>query len=168
MQDFDKKLRELTYNSWRGMKGRCSQKSHKYYHNYGGRGIEVCDRWQSFENFVQDMGFRPSKEYSIDRVDNDRNYCPENCQWLTKIEQDRKRKMQSNNSSGYTGVHYDRYKNSFVAQWKPIVGGNQKSKSFSVSKYGEELAELLAIEYRYKMIWELNQLGMNYSDSHGK
>jgi len=75
------------YRAWVHMKGRCYDLLNPKYKNYGGRGITVCDRWiGSFENFLEDMGRSPLK-YSIHRVNNDKNYYPENCKWATDVEQ---------------------------------------------------------------------------------
>lgn len=75
------------YNTWCAMLQRCRNKNSTAYHNYGGRGIKVCERWLTFENFLADMGERPSPGHTVDRKDNDGNYEPGNCHWATWREQ---------------------------------------------------------------------------------
>lgn len=76
------------YVAWTDMKGRCNNSNYKNYKDYGGRGIKVHERWlNSFENFIEDMGNKPSKNYSLDREDNDGDYTPDNCRWVTIREQ---------------------------------------------------------------------------------
>lgn len=78
----------LTFKSWESVKQRCLNPNAPDYPRYGGRGIKVCMRWQnSFENFLADMGERPSRDHSLDRIDTDGDYDPSNCRWATRSEQ---------------------------------------------------------------------------------
>lgn len=93
------------YKIWVGMKERCYNKKHKEYKNYGNRGITVCDRWKnSFVNFLEDMGKSYINNLTIDRIDNNGNYCKKNCRWATIKEQQRNKR--TNYSVYYKGIRY--------------------------------------------------------------
>lgn len=99
------------YNIWGAMKQRCYNPNNKAYQDYGGRGITVCDRWKnSFKNFLDDMGPRPSKDHSIDRIDVNGNYCKENCRWADRTIQARNQRIRKTSISGCTGVTWDNIK----------------------------------------------------------
>lgn len=80
------------YHSWASMKYRCNNPKGKAFANYGGRGIKYCKRWNIFENFLEDMGKRPRKGYSIDRINNDKDYSKKNCRWATWSQQQNNRR----------------------------------------------------------------------------
>ena len=105
------------YNVWCSMKRRCNNKNAKSYPDYGGRGIKVCDRWlekDGFENFLADMGRRPSPRHEIDRIDNDGEYSLKNCHWATRIEQANNKR--SNRFLTYQG------KTQTASQWAREIG----------------------------------------------
>ena len=103
------------YHTWYAMVARCQNPRAQSYHNYGGRGITVCDRWlESFENFYADMGDRPSKQHTLDRIDNDGPYSPENCRWATWEE-------QANNRRNNVWIEFQGERLS-AAQWSRRLG----------------------------------------------
>lgn len=102
------------YKAWEGMLQRCYTKTNNAYKNYGGRGIKVADRWREkpygFQNFMEDMGPKPSYErtatggkplYSLDRIDPNGDYTPENCRWATWLEQESNKRTNADNP----GIH---------------------------------------------------------------
>jgi hypothetical protein len=107
------KTKTPTYVLWAAMLRRCNTKSHTGYSNYGARGIKVCERWNDFSNFLADMGERP-EGLSIERLDNNGPYSPENCVWASRQEQSnntRRNRMLSHNGQTRS-----------VAQWAAILG----------------------------------------------
>jgi len=96
-----RKPRTKTYTCWLSMRERCNNKNHDHYSYYGGRGIAVCERWKSFDNFLSDMGEKP-EGMTLDRRDNSGPYCPENCQWATRSQQ--MRNTRHNRMVTYDGV----------------------------------------------------------------
>ncbi len=99
---------------WKTMRMRCNNPNNKSYPRYGGRGIKICERWNDFENFLADMGERPRKGLQVERINNDGDYCPENCEWNTP-------KVQANNRSSNRSLTYDgRTQN--ISQWADELG----------------------------------------------
>jgi hypothetical protein len=103
------------YKIWKCIKTRCYNKNMIAFHRYGGRGITMCESWKnSFESFYTDMGSRPSKNHSIDRIDNNGNYEPSNCKWSTKKEQGR-------NKIDTIFIEYDG-KKLCMSEWAELTG----------------------------------------------
>jgi hypothetical protein len=106
------------YNIWTGIKRRTLNPKDKAYSNYGGRGIKVCEEWldiQNFYNWAMSNGYEENKGLSIDRIDNDGGYSPENCRWTTITIQNRNRRIPKNNISGFKGVSYRKDENKYIA-----------------------------------------------------
>lgn len=96
------------YKNWIDMKQRCFNKNNPRYKDWGGRGIKVCDRWMKFENFLADMGEKP-EDKTLDRIDNNGNYCPENCRYATSKQQ------QNNTRQNRLIIHKGKTQN--LTQW---------------------------------------------------
>ena len=132
------------YQTWMDMRRRCNSPVHHAYEYYGGRGIKVCDRWNGdngFENFVADMGERPGEEYSIDRIDVNGDYCPENCRWAIFIE-------QMNNTRRNSYVIYKGNKMS-VSEFSRISGiSNQSTSKFLCM--GLDINYIVSNSHRYR------------------
>ena len=121
------------YYAWKSMIERCNRKGHEYYHKYGGRGIVVCEEWlNGFSAFLRDMGKAPTKEHSLERIDNDGNYEPSNCKWGTKQE-------QSQNRSNTVWIEYNG-ETKCLSEWARIVGVSRQTFGHRVIKFGIELA----------------------------
>lgn len=124
------------------MCSRCNNKSNPEYENYGGRGIKVCDRWNiskggSFENFYEDMG-EPPEGMTLDRIDVDDGYSPQNCRWATTGLQAYNIRKKKNNSSGRTGVYWEPRWKHYVVQ----ITKDKKTKYVGSTKSFEEACEM--------------------------
>ena len=102
------------YSSWLNMRKRCNKANDPQYADYGGRGITVCEEWESFENFYRDMGPKPTPKHSIDRIDNDGPYCKENCRWATQKQQNTN--QRSNKRLNFNGESLT------ISEWADRLG----------------------------------------------
>jgi hypothetical protein len=132
------------YNVWMHMKKRCSGKSkNKRDQSYVKRGIKVCERWQkSFAAFYEDMGPRPSPKHSLDRINNDGNYEPENCRWATMKE-------QGNNTSKTVFLEYNGQKKPMQI-WAEELGVNEHSLRDRIFRYGMSIEEAFTRPFKDK------------------
>ena len=124
------------YDIWADIKRRTLNPKNKAYNNYGGRGISICDEWKndfmSFCNWAMSNGY--SDELSIDRIDNDGGYSPENCRWTTRTIQSRNQRIYKNNTSGFKGVNFHRRDKKFKAR----ISVNKKSIYLGYFQTAEE------------------------------
>jgi hypothetical protein len=106
--------------AWWAMKDRCNNKKNSWYSHYGDRGIKVCERWMnSFDAFLSDVGEAPTQKHSIERIDNDKGYEPDNCRWATQKE-------QMNNRRCNAWIEY-KGQTKTLTQWCEILGFNYRT-----------------------------------------
>lgn len=152
MRDYNRKYnaeRTPEYRAWSNMKQRCNSSSYIGAKNYQDRNIKVCDRWNKFENFLSDVGTRPSSEHSIDRINNDGNYEPGNVKWSTRVEQMANTRVSVKSNSIYPNVRRV-YKKFQVAL---TINGH---KNIWIGSYGdleEALSALLGAKAYYNLDW---------------
>lgn len=117
------------YNTWRKMKARCYNPKEINYHNYGAKGITVCDAWKaSFVSFLSDMGEKPTPSHTLDRIENNKGYYKENCRWATPSEQNYNQAMRPNRKGRHSGVRWI-YWNKPTNKWHVRHGTYKKIKS---------------------------------------
>lgn len=123
--------KSATYSSWQAMRGRCENENNSHYKNYGGRGIRVCARWHSFENFLEDMGERPAG-HSIERHDISLGYEPGNCSWIPS-------RMQSMNTTRSVKITWNgETKNQ--CEWANQIGITPRALAIRIERWGIERA----------------------------
>ena len=168
-------FRTKVYAAWKNAIFRCSDESYLSTERYKGRGIVMSEEFKNnFETFYDYIGDPPSEDFTLERLDVNGNYERGNLTWVLPKFQARNRGMLDSNTSGVTGVMWqnDKVRLAAVAYWKEfdeLSGKNKsRSRSFSVSKYGEELAFELAVTARNEAIDRLNAMGYGYTENHGK
>lgn len=118
------------YNTWSNMWARCTNPNDISYRFYGAVGIRVCQRWESFQNFFDDMGHKPTKDHSLDRKDSKKDYGPNNCRWSTEVEQQNNKKSNRiikafglvktiAEWSRHTGINHHTIRDRLKRGWKP-------------------------------------------------
>lgn len=120
---------EPTYRTWRAMLVRCRDKKSPY---HGKRGVTVCDRWHDFRNFLEDMGQRPSG-HSLDRIDNNGNYCPENCRWATPETQIRNSRATKLNLVSVCIMRHLRRRGLSTRELAAAFGVSERTASSAIS-----------------------------------
>lgn len=128
------KSRTPEHSVWCGMRKRCTNPNEANFKHYGGRGISVDPAWDSFEQFLSDMGPRPTPKHSIERVDVNGDYTSSNCVWATQTTQTRNSRRQRNNTSGVRGVGF----NKKLSKWTAQISLNKQPMHLGVFTTKEE------------------------------
>jgi hypothetical protein len=131
------------YSTWRLMKGRCFNHNNNKYYLYGGRGITVCDRWKnSFASFLADMGPKPTEKHTLDRIDPNKDYAPDNCRWATQQDQQRNRR-----NNVFVEISGERFTIFDVAELLKIKESSARAR---LKRNPERLRERVAEQLRLK------------------
>ena len=110
------------YNTWVNLRDRCYNPDSDQYRDYGGRGIKVCRKWrESFERFALDMGLKPHKKLTLERINNNKGYKPSNCEWVTRKENNNNKRIYKTNTTGVSGISFSDTKGRFTVR-KQING----------------------------------------------
>lgn len=135
------------YKTWKHMVGRCTNPKIKAYKNYGGRGITVCAEWLDIRNFVAwcDLTYPNIEGYTLDRIDNDKGYNPENCRWTDRTTQNINQRIKKNNTSGFVGIIW----NPLNKNWRASIRFKNEKINLGSHKTIEE-----AVQARDKYILE--------------
>jgi len=127
--------KHILFDVWGNMVGRCTNEKNPRYNGYGGRGIKVCERWRKFKNFEEDMLESYKKGLQLDRIDNDGDYCPENCKWSTPKEQSNNRRDNFNVT--YNGLTMT------IPRWARKLGIKRSTLGMRIYKYGWSIEKSL-------------------------
>lgn len=127
-----------TYYTWQAIKSRCLNKDDKRFKDYGGRGITICKRWaNNYQNFLSDMGLPPTSNHQIDRIDNNGNYEPSNCRWVTQTQNARnKRNNRLITAFGKTQT---------LVEWEEETGIAAPTIRRRIDKYGKTAEEAVSV-----------------------
>lgn len=141
------------YKIWYGMWHRCTNQNNAFFSRYGGRGIAVCERWWSFENFIADMGKRPTQNHSLDRINNNGNYEPNNCRWADQ-------KTQLRNTSVNRIIEFNG-KSQCLADWSDETGISSAAIKMRIDVHHWTIEDALTIKAGKAFNWR----GTTHKDS---
>lgn len=154
--------KEALYDIWRGMRKRCNNKNHMAYNRYGGRGITVCEEWNNkfepFYNWAINNGFQQG--LSIDRINSDGNYEPNNCRWATQRQQVINRGVQCNNKTGYAGIRQcknGKYSSHIKVNYKTMSLGTFNTKQEALNARNQYIINNKLDEIGYKIQQYINE-----------
>lgn len=136
-----------TYKTWLDMLQRCNNLNNSHYPDYGGRGITVCDRWLKFEDFFEDMGKRLDN-LTLERINNNKGYSPDNCKWATRTEQSRNQRVRKDNVIKIKGIVWNKQCQKYQAR----IGAN--NKQYYLGLFTDLQEAIKARKQAEKTLWQ--------------